>query len=238
VATGARVKNLLLLRSRQEAAQQEPERRARLLESDDAERDAMITDFKFDRAKHEFSIGGVRRPSITQVLAASGICDFSFVAEDVRIHAMNRGKSVHWMLQLEDEGLLNYRKVPRSLLGYRRAYKTWKENSGFVPLLIEKPMASALGYCGIPDRYGKLPLWQHVVVEFKTGAIAEWTRFQLAAQCVLIQPNISLARTIRRIGLSLLPDGDYKVKEFPLASFDSDISRFIEELRKMNGNYD
>lgn len=173
------------------------------------------------------------KPSITQVLAMSGIVDFSFVAEDIRTHALNRGKSVHWLLQLDDEGALNYRKIPRALLGYRRAYKTWKERSGFMPSLIEVPMISGLGFGGIPDRYGRFRLGSlsGAVVEFKTGAIANWTRLQLAAQCILIQPNLALARTIRRIGLSLLPDGDYKVREFPLSDFDRDISKFMEVLK-------
>src|SRR5208337_821357 len=104
--------------------------------------------------------------SITQVLAQAGIVDFSFVAEDIMVHAMNRGKSVHWLLQLDDEGALNYRTVPRALLGYRRAYKTWKRLSGFVPLLIEEHMISPLGYGGIPDRYGVLR-GSKAVVEFK-----------------------------------------------------------------------
>jgi hypothetical protein len=102
-----------------------------------------------------------------------------------------------------------------------------------VPSLIEKPMASALGFCGIPDRWGRFKngSLRGAVIEIKTGAVAEWTKYQLAAQCVLIQPNIALARTIRRIGLSVLPDGDYKIKEFPLAEFDSDIARFYEALK-------
>lgn len=184
--------------------------------------------FQFDRAQHEFRVDGIVRPSITQVLALAGIVDFSFVAEDVRIHAMNRGKSVHWLLQLEDEGNLNYRTVPAALRGYRKGYKLWKERSGFVPLLVEKPMASTLGYCGIPDRYGAFPL--NAVVEIKSGEVADWTRLQLAAQAVLIQPNLALARVIRRIGLSLFTDGRYKVREFPMSTFDSDISKFMEAL--------
>ncbi len=184
----------------------------------------------FNSERHEFEQDGVIRPSITQVLALAGIVDFSFVAEDVRIHTMHRGKSVHWLLQLEDEGGLDYRRVPHALRGYRRGYKTWKERSGFVPSLIEKWMISPLGFGGIPDRFGKLEN-THAVVEIKTGAVANWTALQLCAQCVLIQPNIAIARTYRRIGLSVLGNGTYKVREFPMSSFDSDLSRFIEALR-------
>ena len=187
----------------------------------------------FDAERHEFKKDGERVLSITQVLALAGICDWSFVAEDVRVHAMNRGKSVHWMLQIEDEGGLNYRTVPVALRGYRKAYKTWKTSSGFVPFLIEKWMVSDLGFGGIPDRAGRFGFGSSfgAVIELKTGAVADWTRLQLAAQCVLIQPNISIARTFRRIGLSLRPDGTYSIKEFPMAEFDSDIAIFIDALR-------
>lgn len=196
----------------------------------DAEGERMTQDFNPER--HEFTNRGVVVPSITQVLAFAGIVDFSFVEDEKRLFAMKRGKSVHWLTQLDDEGALNYRKVPKFLRGYRKAWNNWKERSGFVPKVVEKWMISPLGFGGIPDRFGKLGA-SKAVVELKTGAVAEWTKFQLAAQCVLIEPRISMARTFRRIGVSLQPDGEYKVKEFPLSSFDSDIARFILELRRM-----
>lgn len=196
----------------------------------------MTSFFQFDPETHTFTVEDKIVPSITQVLAFAGICNFSFVEEEKRLFAMKRGKAVHWLTQLDDEGALNYRKVPKFLRGYRKAWNTWKESSGFVPMMIEQWMISDLGFGGIPDRFGKLGI-TNAVVELKTGAVADWTRYQLAAQCVLIQPKISIARTFRRIGLSLSPDGTYKVKEFPLSTFDSDISRFIEEVRNMNAVY-
>src|ERR1700687_810938 len=70
----------------------------------------------FDAAKHEYrKADGVAVPSVTQILAKAGICDFSFVEEERRVAAMERGTSVHWLLQLEDEGALNYRQVPLKL---------------------------------------------------------------------------------------------------------------------------
>ena len=194
----------------------------------------MNTDFQFDRDTHTFTHSGVVRPSITQVLAMAGIVDFSFVEEERRTYYLKRGKSVHWLLQLEDEGALNYRSVPHSLRPYRKEYRAWKANSGFVPTLIEKPMMSPLGFCGIPDRFGKLGNGS-AVVELKTGAVSKWVGIQLAAQCMLLQPNMSLARTIRRIGLSLGPS-HYKVTEFPLSTFDRDTSIFIDALKKVAKN--
>jgi hypothetical protein len=147
---------------------------------------------------------------------------------------------VHWMLQLEDEGALNYRTVPRSLRGYRKAYKLWKQRSKFNVLGIEQSMYSPLGYAGTIDRYGTFPsvvLGGHgssAVLDFKTGPVADWVRYQLAAYAVMVSPSVSLARFMRRIALRLNPDGTYSVKEFPLCTFDTDCSKFIHALGKVN----
>ncbi len=202
----------------------------------------MTQAFQFDRELHEFTVGGVVKPSVTQVLAFAGIIDFSFVEEAIRVYAMKRGKSVHWLLQLNDEGLLNYHVVPRALLGYRRAYRTWLKRSGFMITGIEKQFVSPHGYAGIIDRVGVFPGTQLyrtptlAIVDFKTGAVCDWVRYQLAAYALAEQPNVALARRIRRIGLSLFADGTYKVKEFPMSEFDSDIARFMEEFRRMDAN--
>src|ERR1700687_906036 len=137
------------------------------------------TTFEFDADKHLFTRDGAVIPSVTQVLARAGICDFSFVDEETRIHSMKRGTSVHWLLQLEDEGALNYKTVPRSLRGYRKAYKTWKRHSGFNPIWIERKFVSDFGYAGIIDRAGSFPATTmylsgtSCVLDFKTGEIPD-----------------------------------------------------------------
>src|SRR5580692_10404191 len=98
--------------------------------------------FLFNPEKHEYSQDGKIVLSVTQVLAKAGICDFSAVDEELRIRSMARGQSVHWLLQLEDEGALNYRTVPRPLRGYRKAYKLWKQRSKFNVLGIEQSIYS------------------------------------------------------------------------------------------------
>lgn len=194
--------------------------------------------FRFDPERHEFSKGDQIIPSVTQVLARAGLCDFSFVEEDVRLHAMDRGRSVHWMLQLEDEGLLDYRRVPRALRPYREAYKTWKQRSEFHVIGIEERFVSPHGFAGIIDRTGSFPATTMylagttAVIDFKTGETPDWVRYQLAAYALGIEPKVALARNIRRIAMSLFADATYKIKEYPLCTFDSDIARFLHELRR------
>jgi hypothetical protein len=198
--------------------------------------------FAFDPVLHEFKQEGVVIPSVTQVLAKAGICDYSFVSEEMREYSMKRGTSVHWMLQLEDEGALNYRKVPSSLRGYRRAYQTWKKRSLFHPLMIEHQFVSNFGFAGIVDRAGTFPSvavlgrGSSAIVDIKTGDVPDWARYQLAAYCVGIEPQLALARYLRRIAIRLRPDGTYKVKEFPLCTWDVDFSKFMHALEKANGS--
>ena len=194
--------------------------------------------FQFDPETHIFTKDGARVFSITQVLAKAGICDFSFVDEEIRNYSMKRGTSVHWLTQLEDEGALNYKTVPRSLRGYRKAWNAWKKFSLFFPILIEYQFCSPYGYAGIIDRAGSFPATTmyragtSAVVELKTGEVPDWARYQLAAQAVGIEQNIAVARNIRRIAVSLRKDGTYNVKEFPLCTFDSDISKFFQALKE------
>lgn len=193
----------------------------------------------FDPVKHEYRRNGVLIPSVTQVLARAGICDFSFVDEETRIHSMNRGKSVHWMLQLEDEGSLNYREVPKGLRGYRKAYLTWKRRSEFHAIWIEYGFVSDFGYAGTMDRAGSFPAstmyskGSSAVLDFKTGAIPDWSRLQLCAYSLAVDPRPAIARTIRRIALSLRPDGTYTVKEYPLCTWDLDCAEFMRALKKV-----
>jgi hypothetical protein len=200
----------------------------------------LTLDFQFDGQRHEFKKDGVVIPSVTQVIARAGLCDYSFIEEERRAYYLQRGRSVHWLLQLDDEGALNYRKVPRALLPYRRAYKDWRQNSGFVPQLIEQKFVSKYGFAGIIDRVGLFPVTfmyhsrTRCVLDFKTGATQPWVALQLAAYTLAIEPNVALARTIRRIGLSLLGDGTYKVTEFKPSEFDNDISKFMEALNAGN----
>jgi|ERR1700674_2849944 len=204
----------------------------------------MTSPILFDPVKHEYRDAyGKQVPSVTQILAKAGLCDFSFVEEEVLARSMHRGTSVHWMLQLEDEGALNYRQVPIGLRGYRRAYLAWKDASGFLPELIEKQFISHYGYAGTVDRFGHLPRTANypngssAVVDLKTGEVQEWTKFQLVAYAIRMHANPHFAQTIRRIALALRADGTYSVKEFPAGTWEHDWAVFIEARRRVDAGH-
>jgi len=195
----------------------------------------------FDPKLHEYrNAQGSIVPSVTQILARAGICDFSFGEEEIRVASMERGTSVHWLLQLEDEDALNYRQVPLRLRPYRKAYLDWKKASRFVPQLIEYQFISHYGYAGTLDRFGyfDVPAMGHAaVVDLKTGEIQDWVRYQLSAYAMRMHHIPAVARTIRRIALALRADGTYRVKEFPRESWDVDWATFYEAKRSVDAGH-
>ncbi len=194
----------------------------------------------FDPERHEYRQNGIIYPHVTKVIARSGKCDWSCVDEELRLHSIKRGQSVHWLTQLEDEGALDYRTVPKGLRGYRKAYRTWKRQSGFNVIWIERKFISRYGFAGTLDRAGSFPATTMYgsgtsgVVDLKTGDIADWVRYQLCAYTLAVDPRPAIARTIRRIALRLCADGKYRVKEFPMQTWDSDFAEFMKDLRRVN----
>jgi hypothetical protein len=120
---------------------------------------------------------------VTTVLAFAKIVDFSVVREEIRERSLKRGTSVHWITELSDLGALKPRSAPKALRGYLKAWRSWRENSGFVPMLIEKPFISPFGYAGTPDRFGSFPNGTWAVIDLKSGAdVAITFRYGLAVQ--------------------------------------------------------
>jgi hypothetical protein len=202
-----------------------------------------MSEVYLDPATHTYTDpSGAVVLSVTQILAKAGICDYSCVPQESRNRGMKRGTSVHWMLQLEDQGAINYRTVPKAMRGYRKAYCEWKRASGFNPLMVEHSFIYG-DYAGTVDRAGSFPATTmytsgtNAIVDIKTGTAApDWTRYQLAAYAVGIIGDQKLARFTRRIALLLTADGKYKVTEFPLCTFDIDWSKFCYAKEKADAS--
>ena len=209
-------------------------------------REGLSESVDFDPETHTYRRNGLVIPHVTQILAASGKCDWSCVDEEIRLHSIKRGQTVHWLTQLEDEGALNYRTVPAGLRGFRKGWRQWKKHSGFNVLWIEKRFISHYGFAGTIDRAGSFPASTMFgsgtsgVVDLKTGEgdgyIADWVRFQLVSYTLGVDPRPAIARTIRRIAVRLQRDGKYRVKEFPMETWDTDFAVFMKDLRDVNNS--
>ena len=154
---------------------------------------------------------------------------------------MKRGTSVHWMTQLEDQGALNYRTVPKALRGYRKCWNDWKKASGFVPIAIEYRFIWE-DFAGIIDRVGTFPPTtmypngSHAIVDLKSGDVQDWVKCQLAPYAVAWMQSIKLARFIRRIAVRVNEDGSpARVKEF--TDFDHDFAKFTRAKEKAHDSH-
>jgi hypothetical protein len=194
----------------------------------------------FDASSHQYSDhAGIVFPSVTTILAHAKVVDFSVVREEIRERSLKRGTSVHWITELSDLGALKPRSAPKALRGYLKAWRLWRENSGFVPMLIEKPFISPFGYAGTPDRFGSFPNGTWAVVDIKSGdgEVADYTKYQLAAYSKWYSLTEGKSN-IRRVAVKVHSDGTYRAKEFPLNTMPLDFSKFwacLQDWKKENG---
>jgi hypothetical protein len=187
----------------------------------------------FDRINHTYTDNaGKQYPSVTQVLKAGGVYNLDFLPAATRDKALELGTRIHRVLELDDLGALNARKVSKQMRGYLKAWRAWKKASGFIVFDVERPFISAYGYAGTVDRSGAFKN-NHtpVILDLKTGAhIPEWCSIQT---CAYGRGIWQVCKHFRRIAFMPFPDGTYTVKEFPVETLTTDFAKFMQALRKM-----
>jgi hypothetical protein len=78
----------------------------------------------FDEESHTFMIDKYVIPSVSKILAHSGICPpMDFVPQ----HYANRGSFVHAITEMVDQGICDYSTIPAEWLGYVSAYELFVE---------------------------------------------------------------------------------------------------------------
>jgi len=157
----------------------------------------------FDAKTHSFFIGGRSVLSVTQALKGAGIIEDGWYTEESR----ERGCAVHNACQYLDEGLLDWDTVAPKYLPYVKAYERFKDESGFIPALIEAWVFNeSYFYAGILDRTGILN-GEHVLIDLKSGPPAKWANLQSAAYAgCLSLPH-------KRFTLRLSDNGKYKLSD-------------------------
>lgn len=172
---------------------------------------------EFIEESHQLSVAGRVLPSVTTIISGAGILGNaeSWFTEE----AAFRGSVVHQVCEYDDRGDLD-ETVPIVIehSGYLAAWRGFKTDSGFVPEVIELPMADpALGFAGIMDRQGMSGRWP-AVVDLKSGAVGKWVGLQLAAYVHLCRANGIHsgvpASQWRRFAVRLQANGKYSVKSF------------------------
>ena len=176
---------------------------------------------QFDQAAHVYTVAGVQRPSVTQILKDAGLIDTTWYTDEAR----ERGRAVHLATQFLDEEDLDWDTVLTQYRGYVEGWQRFKQESHFQigrdsnrKLLIEYILFQPVsGYCGMLDRLGTIGTTEYLI-DIKTGDPQDWHGYQLAAysQCV---PN---PHSRNRMTVHLRANGSYSTREHALTAFPYD----------------
>ena len=121
----------------------------------------------FDELKHQYTLGGVIVPSVTQIIKSAGLYDFSMIPADVLEWKRNLGTQVHAATELDD--MDNLGDYDPQISGYIEAWRKFKIDTGFRPVHIEQRVFHKIHkYAGTLDRIGVFGE-RNALVDIKTG---------------------------------------------------------------------
>lgn len=177
--------------------------------------------------------------SITQLLRLAGkSSEFLQVQPTVLEHAGRRGTAAHLAAHFFDEGDLVEASVDPRVACYLAAWQRFRTERGFIPELLETVVVSRrFGYIGRFDRVGTVDnRRRRVLLDIKTGdpdasrADLQTVGYELALieECGSAWGVLDLERWAVR----LLPDGRYRVCEYPTSgrTWRHDRDEFLEAV--------
>jgi hypothetical protein len=189
-----------------------------------------LADLIFDEANHLYLLAGKLVPSVTRVLEATGLIDYSFLGVR-RYYYLERGRKVHRAAHEDDEGRLNEDETEPEILGYVDGWRSFRRDYGFVPNRIEQRVCHRrLGYAGTLDRTGLVRDGSEIILDIKSGIAPDAVRYQLAAYAACL-PH---PRTRRRRCVELHNDGTYRVIGFATADYQRDFDKYRQALNEFN----
>ncbi len=189
----------------------------------------MTSTLQFDETTHTYTVDGQSLPSITTVIEACGLVDYSMLSQEDLAFYQDRGTALHQATWFLDEGDLDEDGVDKDTLPRLKAWRKFRRDLTFRTLLIEKRMYDPIyGFAGTPDRVVEFPDGRRGVIELKTGAIQKAVALQTAAQVKLVREKNET--TLRRLAVHLKADGEYSVREFHTRDYPADLSVFLSAL--------
>ncbi len=186
----------------------------------------MTPTLQFDAASHTYTVDGQSLPSITTVIEACGLVDYSMLSQEDLAFYQDRGTALHNATWYSDEGDLNAGTMDPEVKPRLQAWLKFRRDLPFQTLMIEKRMYDPIyGFAGTPDRVVEFPDGRRGVIELKTGAIQKAAALQTAAQVKLVREKNET--TLRRLAVHLKADGEYSCREFHVRDYPADLSIFL-----------
>lgn len=172
----------------------------------------MLT-FAFNSETHEYTDGdGAVIPSVTQILGAAGLCDYSRIPQHILDRAAWIGKQAHEACEFLDQDDLDQESLFPEIKPFVAAYELFKKETKFKPGLIEY---AALGeihgmkFGMTLDRAGLIGD-THWILDLKTSSAArpEWA-IQIAGYKIGAEMPTAKGGVVH-----LKKDGTYKLLEY------------------------
>lgn len=173
----------------------------------------------FDEESHTYRLGGVRVPSVTQILAP--LCSFEGIPREVLEAKRDLGQRVHFACQLDDEADLDQDSVGDDVAPYLDAWRKFLAESGAKVVHNEQRVFEpTLRYAGTLDNVLEIggKKW---LVDKKTSIS---TPASAGAQTAAYLRALNDPSVTRRAAVRLRPDGAYRFD--PLSGSD-DFSVFL-----------
>jgi hypothetical protein len=139
---------------------------------------------QFDERTHTYTLDGSTLPSVTEILEAAGLVDYSFIPPATRQMALDRGSAVHQATAFDDEGDLDEASVPDNIMPYIQGWRKFKQDEGAIFEQIEhRGYHPQFQYAGTKDRRVRLPRRSKSPfdLDIKCGKAQPWVWIQIAA---------------------------------------------------------
>lgn len=139
---------------------------------------------KFNEEKHEYKLGGIIVPSVSQILQANGLFE-SFRHNENKLKI---GTYIHKALELSDKGTLDTTNLDPRLKKCIDLWEKFKKDSGLKIIEVEKKVNVGVMYAGTIDRVAK-GMYKKSIIDFKSGVPQDWAALQTAGYAMAYDPT-------------------------------------------------
>jgi len=163
-------------------------------------------DIRFDSDKHEYWLGEVLLPNVTEILRGAGILNDYYHAE--HDYGRDLGKAVHKACELEWKETLDQTTLSTPVIPYLQAFKKFLRESKFKILAMEQIVYNSIyKYAGTTDIVAKNSKDLDFILDIKTGKKAKWHTIQTAGY------SLAMTKEHARACLYLADNETYKLEQ-------------------------
>lgn len=163
-----------------------------------------MVNLTFQEQGHIYRMNGIEIPSVTQIIKAGGLADFSNVNPEILDRSIQFGNAVHKAVELKCKDTLDNNSVDNAIKGHILQWERFCADFHFESEIQEHKFFHKLGYAGTIDHIGKIGQ-NGVLVDIKTGSVKCADIVQVCAYGLAVYAD--------RLLIVYLDDDKYKIIE-------------------------